>query len=70
MKATENQQKSRNTLPGPANCKKTTRHHDHLSLCAKSRKTKNAKSRKRPKTPIWTIFSQLRGKVSPNSKFF
>ena len=23
-------------LNGPANCKKTTRHHAHLSLCAKS----------------------------------
>ena len=35
-----------NTLTGPANCKKTTRHHVHLSLCAKSRKTNDAKSRK------------------------
>ena len=38
--------KNRNTLAGPANCKKTTRHHAHLSLFAKSRKTKDAKSRK------------------------
>ena len=29
----------KNTLTGPANCKKTTRNAAHLSLCAKSRKT-------------------------------
>ena len=29
----------KNTLTGPVNCKKTTRHHAHLSLCAKSKKT-------------------------------
>ena len=40
-------------------CKKTTRHHAHLSLCAKSRKTNNAKSRKWPKTSIWAIFGQI-----------
>ena len=33
---------NKNTLTGPANCKKTTRHHAHLSLCAKSRKTNDA----------------------------
>ena len=38
--------KNKNTLTGPVNCMKTTRHHAHLSLCAKSRKTNNAKSRK------------------------
>ena len=44
--------KNKNALTGRANCKKTTRHHAHLSLCAKSRKTNNAKSRKWPKTSI------------------
>ena len=24
---------NKNTLTGPTNCKKTTRHHAHLSLC-------------------------------------
>ena len=55
-KAVLNQKLNKNTLTGPANCKKTTRHHAHLSLCAKSRKTNDAKSRKWPKTSIWTIF--------------
>ena len=32
-------------MTGPANCKKTTTHHAHLSLCGKSRKTNDAKSR-------------------------
>ena len=31
---------NKNTLTGPENYKKTTRHYAHLSLCAKSRKTK------------------------------
>ena len=53
-----------------ANCKKTTRHHAHLSLCGKSRKTNNAKSRKWPKTSIWAIFWRFRGQISPNCKFF
>ena len=43
---------NKNTLTGPANCKKTTRHHAHLALCAKSRKTNDAKLRKWPKTSI------------------
>ena len=47
---------NKNALTGPANCKKTTRHHVHLWLCAKSRKTNDAKSRKWPKTSIWAIF--------------
>ena len=38
--------RNKNTLTGPANCKKTTRHHVQLSLCAKSTKTNDAKSRK------------------------
>ena len=36
---------NKSTLTGLTNCKKTTRHHAHLSLCPKSRKT-DAKSRK------------------------
>ena len=44
--------RNKNTLTAPVNCKKTTRHHAHLSLCAKSRKTNDAKSRKWPKTSI------------------
>ena len=44
--------KQQNTLTGPANCKKTTRHHAHLLLCAKSRKTNDAESRKWPKTSV------------------
>ena len=61
---------NKNTLTGPVNCKKTTRHHAHLSLCAKSRKTNDAKSRKWPKTSIWAIFWQFPGQISPNCKFF
>ena len=61
---------NKNTLTGPANCKKTTRHHVHLSLCAKSRKTNDAKSRKWPKTSIWAIFWRFRGQISPNCNFF
>ena len=34
---------NKNTLTGPANCKKTTRHPADLSLCAKSKKTNDAK---------------------------
>ena len=36
---------NKNTLTGPANCKKTTTHHAHFSLRGKSRKTNDAKSR-------------------------
>ena len=50
--------KTNNTLSGPANCK-TTRDHVHLSLCAKSRKTKDTKSRKWPKNLIWAIFDDF-----------
>ena len=45
-----------NTLTGPMNCNKTTRHHAQLSLCAKSSKTNDAKSRKWPKTSTWAFF--------------
>ena len=33
---------NKNTLTGPVNCKKITRHHAHLSFCTESRKTNNA----------------------------
>ena len=56
LQETVNGRLNKNTLTGPANCKKTTRHHADLSLCAKSRKTKDGKSRKCPKTSIWAIF--------------
>ena len=46
----------KNTLTGPANGKKTCRYHAHLSLCAKSRKTNDEKSKKWLKTTIWAIF--------------
>ena len=62
--------KNKNTLTGPANCKKTTRHYAHLSLCGKSRKTNNAKSRKWRKTSIWAIFWRFRRQKSPNCKIF
>ena len=57
-------------LTGPTNCDKATRHHVQLSLCAKSRKTNDAKSRKWPKTSIWAIFWRFRGQMSPNCKLF
>ena len=60
--------KNKNKLNGLANCKKTTTHHSHLLLCAKSKKTNDAKSRKWPKTLISTFF--FRGQISPNCKFF
>ena len=47
---------NKNTLTGRVNYKKTARHHAQLSLCAKSRKTNYAKSKKWPKTSIWAIF--------------
>ena len=60
-------EENKNTLTGPVNCKKTTRHPAQLSVCGKSRKANNAKSRK---CAIWAIFWQCRGQVSPNWKFF
>ena len=51
-----NLKSNKNTLTGPANCTKATKHHAHLSLCVKSGKTNYVKSRKRPKTSIWAIF--------------
>ena len=60
---------NKNKLTGPANCKKTTRHHAHLSLCAKSRKTNDAKSRKWPKTSIWAIFDDFEVKYLQVANF-
>ena len=57
---------NKNTMTGSAISKKTTRHHAHLSLCAKSRKTNDAKSRKWPKTSIWAVFWRFRGQICPN----
>ena len=56
----------KNTLTGPTNCKKTSRHHGHLSLCSKSKKTNDTKLRKWPKTSIWAIFGRFRAQISPN----
>ena len=61
---------NKNTLTGPANCNNTNRHHAHLSLFAKSRKSSGAKSRKWPKTSISAIFWRLRGQISQNCSFF
>ena len=56
---------NKNKLTGLANCKKTTRNHVRLSLCVKSRKTNDAKSRKWPKTSIWAfILKILRSNIS------
>ena len=52
--------RNKNTLTGPVDCKKTNRHHAHLSLWAKSRKTDDSKSRM-AKTSIWAIFWRFRG---------
>ena len=60
---------NKNTMTGLVNCKKTTRHHAHLLLGAKSRKTNDAKSRKWPKTSISAIFWRFRGQIPPNCKF-
>ena len=62
--------KINNTLTGPANCKKTTRHYAHLPLCGKSRKTNNAKSRKLPRTSIWATFWRFQDQKSQSYKFF
>ena len=47
---------SKNILTGPENCKKTTRHHAHLSIFAKSMKTNDAKSTKWPKPQFGQFF--------------
>ena len=61
---------NKNTLTGPAHCKKTTRHHAHLSLSAKPKKANGTKSREWSKTSILAIFWRFRGQISPNCKFF
>ena len=63
----------KNTLTGPPNCKKTTRHNAHLSLWAKTRKTNDAKSRNRQKPPFGQFFNDFETKyleIPKNSKFF
>ena len=50
---------NKNTLTGPVNCKKAARHNVHLSLCAKSRKTNDPKSREGPKDPVWQFFDDF-----------
>ena len=52
-------QNNMSRLTGPMHCKKTTRHHARLSLCAKLRKTNDAKLRKWPKTSICPIFGRF-----------
>ena len=49
---------NKNTLNGLANCKKTTTHHAHLSLCAKSRKANDAKVEKMAENLQIVIFSE------------
>ena len=50
---------NKHTLTGMMNCKKTARHHVNLSLCAKSRKTNDAKSRKWQKPQFGQFFGDL-----------
>ena len=50
---------NKNTLTGSTNCKKTTRHHANLSLCAKSRKTKGAKSKNGQKPEFEQFFDDV-----------
>ena len=57
--STKFSKKNKNTLTGPTNRKIKTRHHVHLSLYAKSRKTCYEKSRNWPKTSIWAIFDDF-----------
>ena len=53
--------KYKNTLTGPANCKKPIGHHAHLYFyCAKSRKTNDVKSRKWPQSSISAIFDDFK----------
>ena len=47
---------SKNILTGPENCQKTTTHHAHLSIFAKSMKTNDAKSTKWPKPQFGQFF--------------
>ena len=51
-----------NILTGSANCKKTTKHHAHLSLCAKSKKANDAKSKKGQKPQFGQFFDDFEAK--------
>ena len=61
---------NKNTLTGPAICKKTTRHHAHLSLCAKSRKTNDANSRQDQKPQFGQSFDDFEVKYLQIANFF
>ena len=61
---------NKKTLTGPTNYKKTTRHHAHLSLCAKSIKANDVKSRKWPKISIWAILDDFEVKDLQIANFF
>ena len=54
---------NKNTMTGPAISKKTTRHHAHLSLCAKSRKT-NDTSRENGQRPSGIFLTISRPNIS------
>ena len=60
---------NKNTLTGPAHCKKTTRHHAHLSLSAKPKKANGTKSREWPKTSILAIFDDFEVKYLQIANF-
>ena len=53
---------NKTTMTGPANCKKTTRHHDHLSLCATSRKTNDASQENGQKPQFGQFFDDFKVK--------
>ena len=59
---------NKNTLTGPANCKKTTRHHAHLS-CAKSMKINDGKSRKWPNPQFGWFFDNFEVKYLQIANF-
>ena len=59
-------------MTGPANCKKTTRHNAHLPLCAKSRGTNDAKTRKWQKPQFGQLFEDFKVKLQfffPENRF-
>ena len=49
--------------------KKTTRHHAHLSLCPKSRKTNDAKSKKGQKPQFGQYFDNIEVKYIQIANF-
>ena len=55
-KKTDKKEQKQEYIDWTGELKKLTRHHANLSLCAKSRKSNDAKSIKWPKTSIWEIF--------------